>query len=185
MGLVRTTERRHVSKLEGSHRVAMATPKQLHMDNKSSQELKRRRVQEASRGDFSESRLDEGSVRRERSASAFHFYAQQLRRKHHVKGETYKETTSGGKVCGTLLMLSHKALSLVHVHPAGHRGCLLPLRLSAERKSAAAQSSVKLKPRHDAPSSPILSRFTPEPGIGKIQLLRWESPLVLLCALTL
>lgn len=55
------------------------------------------------------------------------------------KQDTYSETTSGGKLCGTDLTFSHKALSLVHVHPEGHLGCL-PLLLSTNSSSVATQS---------------------------------------------
>lgn len=74
--------------------------------------------------------------------------------------DTYSETTSGGKLCGTDLTFSHKALSLVHVHPEGHLGCL-PLLLSTN-SSAVATHSRKVYPLMLLFAYPILSRCVPE-----------------------
>lgn len=72
----------------------------------------------------------------------------------------YSETTSGGKLCGTDLTLSHKALSLVHVHPEGHLGCL-PLLLSTNTSTVATHSR-KPYPLMLLCAFPILSRCVPE-----------------------
>jgi len=73
---------------------------------------------------------------------------------------TYSETTSGGKLCGTDLTLSHKALSLVHVHPEGHLGSL-PLLLSTNTSTVTTHSR-KLYPIMLLFAFPILSRCVPE-----------------------
>lgn len=52
---------------------------------------------------------------------------------------TYSEMTSDGKLRGISLALSHSALSLVHVHEAGHRGCLA-LLLSTKSERYASKS---------------------------------------------
>lgn len=56
---------------------------------------------------------------------------------------TYSDMTSGGKLRGISPALSHSALSLVHIHDAGQRGCLA-LLLSTIRKTDATAS----KPSH-------------------------------------
>ncbi len=69
---------------------------------------------------------------------------------------TYSETTSEGKVWGTDRTFSHRALSLVQVHPAGHLGCLT-LRPSARAKLTAAtqtRSARPLQPLHPLPAPP-------------------------------
>lgn len=62
-------------------------------------------------------------------------------------GATYSETTSDGKVWGTDRTFSHRALSLVQVHPAGHLGCLT-LRPSATAKLTAATQTRSVHPFH-------------------------------------
>lgn len=61
----------------------------------------------------------------------------------------YRDSTSEGNACGTERTSSHRALSLVHVHPAGHLGCFT-LRPSISTKLAAAthSSSSSLQPLH-------------------------------------
>ena len=56
---------------------------------------------------------------------------------------TYSDMTSGGKLRGISPALSHSALSLVHIHDAGQRGCLA-LLLSTASKTDATTS----KPSH-------------------------------------
>lgn len=56
---------------------------------------------------------------------------------------TYNDMTSGGKLRGISPALSHSALSLVHIHDAGQRGCLA-LLLSTRSKTDATAS----KPSH-------------------------------------
>lgn len=57
-----------------------------------------------------------------------------------TRNETYNDVTSGGKLRGISPALSHSALSLVHVHEEGHRGCLGFL-LSTKSKTDATTSS--------------------------------------------
>lgn len=52
---------------------------------------------------------------------------------------TYSDMTSGGKLRGISPALSHSALSLVHVHDGGQRGCLGFL-LSTTSKTDATKS---------------------------------------------
>lgn len=54
--------------------------------------------------------------------------------------KTYSDMTSGGKLRGISPALSHNALSLVHVHDAGQRGCLA-LLLSTTSKTDATTST--------------------------------------------
>ena len=53
---------------------------------------------------------------------------------------TYSDMTSEGKLRGIDPALSHSALSLVHVHDKGQRGCLA-LLLSTKRKTDATTST--------------------------------------------
>lgn len=69
---------------------------------------------------------------------------------------TYSETTSGGKVWGTDRTFSHRALSFVQIHPAGHLGCLT-LRPSAKSKLTAATQTKSVHPLHPLPGYPIPS----------------------------
>lgn len=71
---------------------------------------------------------------------------------------THSETTSDGKLWGTDRTFSHRALSLVQVHPVGHLGCLT-LRPSADKLTAAIQtrSVHPLHPLTGLPGCPILS----------------------------
>lgn len=71
-------------------------------------------------------------------------------------GATYSETTSGGKVWGTDLTFSHRALSLVQVHPKGHLGCLT-LHPSADIRLTATTRNRSVRPLHPLPGSPIPS----------------------------
>lgn len=110
--------------------------------NENSQELQSRRVEEAPPCNLSESRFHKRSVIKIKRTKPHHLlyihrtdnHAQQLRgfvwdkALRYTKDETktnitYSDTTSGGKLWGTDRMFSHKALSLVHVQDAGHRGC--------------------------------------------------------------
>lgn len=81
---------------------------------------------------------------------------------------TYSETTSDGKVWGTDRTFSHRALSLVQVHPPGHLGCLT-LRPSARSKLTAASQTRSVHPLHPLsvlpgypiPSVPVGCSITP------------------------
>ena len=60
---------------------------------------------------------------------------------------THSETTSDGKVWGTDRTFSHRALSLVQVHPTGHLGCRT-LRPSAGTRLTAATHTRSVHPFH-------------------------------------
>lgn len=53
---------------------------------------------------------------------------------------TYSDMTSGGKLRGIDPAPSHSALSLVHVHDSGQRGCLALLLPTRSNSDAAAST---------------------------------------------
>lgn len=58
---------------------------------------------------------------------------------------THSEMTSGGKLLGIDPVLAHKALSLLHVHDAGQRACLLLLPCTSINKHNRQKNTVRLK----------------------------------------
>lgn len=59
--------------------------------------------------------------------------------------ETHSEMTSGGKLLGIDPVLAHKALSLLQVHDAGQRACLLLLPLTDINRQTKQMNTARLK----------------------------------------
>lgn len=121
-------------------------------------------VDEALLRDLAEFRLDEGPDGRETGHSVFIPQAQteqlaqsvpwkcaaaNITSKHslhqnpliHAKKDTHRDMTSDGKVRGISPALSHSALSLVHVHAEGQRGCLAFLQSTGRKTDTASTRS--------------------------------------------